>query len=419
MADRQLAVVQSHEVDTFDDKRIKMVRDKFANGAPQDEFDLFIEFCKARNLDPLQRQVYLIPRSSKDANGNWIKAWSIQTSIDGYRAIADRTGAYAGSDEAQFTDSRNKIGDPAKPRPDTATVTVWKMVQGTRCPFTATARWDEYFQDKSPLWSRMPHTMLAKCAESLALRKAFPVQLGGVYTTEEMMQAGDPAPVTPRPTTAATAIDRPIDVVSVGMGTNIDGDDPTYPPIVADRKTGEIIDVTPPATPERKTGYAPRVTNGRPLSEKQFGKIGVECAERGIEDDARHALLAAQFGVSSRNDLTMMQASAFIDWLTKQSPEQLAAAVGEAIRAQAKARGQTEMPMVDEDADEPEPLVSWSVAWRRIRDLGVQTQMQWMELTGQSWPKEDPQAAITLLETAITERDAAIDGTAGADRFTR
>lgn len=193
MAERNLAVVPNYEVDLVSEKRVQMVRDKFANGAPQDEFDLFIAFCRAKNLDPLQRQVYLIPRWDKNKNAN---VWSIQTSIDGYRAIADRTGCYAGSDDAIFTESGQKVWD--KPRPDTAKVTVWKMVQGQRCPFTATARWDEYYQEKSPLWGRMPHTMLAKCSESLALRKAFPEQLSGVYTDTEMEQAGMPADATPR-----------------------------------------------------------------------------------------------------------------------------------------------------------------------------------------------------------------------------
>lgn len=178
-----LAMVPPPDTDIFTGDRLKLIRDKFANGAPQHEFELFIEVCRTLNLDPLQRQVYLIPRNAKQRDGSWGKTWTIQTSIDGYRAIADRTGAYAGSDDAIFTEGKD--GKPA-----TATVTVWKFVQGTRCPFTATARWAEYVQEQSPMWGKMPHTLLAKCAESLALRKAFPAQLSGVYTDSEMEQAG-------------------------------------------------------------------------------------------------------------------------------------------------------------------------------------------------------------------------------------
>jgi hypothetical protein len=75
----------------------------------------------------------------------------------------------------------------------TASVTVWKIVSGQRCAFTATARWIEYVppQGSDWMWQKMPHLMLAKCAEALALRKAFPRQLSGIYTKDEMAQAGN------------------------------------------------------------------------------------------------------------------------------------------------------------------------------------------------------------------------------------
>jgi phage recombination protein Bet len=156
----------------LDEQKIELLRESIANGAPSMEFELFVNVCNRTGLDPFARQIYFIERGKK---------WSWQTSIDGYRLIADRTGNYAGSDEPVCTEKDGK--------PLTATVTVWKFVQGQRCAFTATARWAEYNQPNSPTWNRMPYLMLSKCAESLALRKAFPAELSGLYTREEMMQA--------------------------------------------------------------------------------------------------------------------------------------------------------------------------------------------------------------------------------------
>jgi phage recombination protein Bet len=133
---------------------------------------LFLHQCKRTGLDPLARQIYCIKRGGKA---------TIQTGIDGYRLIADRTGVYAGNDDPRFEGDED--GHPLK-----ATVTVWKLVGGQRCGFTATARWSEY-KAEGPMWGRMPYLMLGKVAEALALRKAFPADLSGLYTDEEMDQA--------------------------------------------------------------------------------------------------------------------------------------------------------------------------------------------------------------------------------------
>ena len=98
------------------------------------------------------------------------------------RIRAAETDEYAGSDDANFLGGGEY--------PSSATVTVWRLVQGTRYPFTATARWSEYKPDQNDFqWRKMPHTMLAKCAEALALRKGFPRQLAGLYAREELDQA--------------------------------------------------------------------------------------------------------------------------------------------------------------------------------------------------------------------------------------
>lgn len=144
---------------------------------------VFFHTCIRTGLDPFRKQIYMIGRWDGRAGR---EKYTIQTGIDGYRVIANRTGTYAGSDE---TWTEDKDG-----RPTSATVTVRKLVKGVPFEFAATAHWGEYVQltkDGKPagLWAKMPHRMLAKCAEALALRKAFPEDLAGIYTDEEMSQA--------------------------------------------------------------------------------------------------------------------------------------------------------------------------------------------------------------------------------------
>ncbi len=159
--------------------KIDLIKKTVAQGASDLELELFLHQCRRTGLDPLARQIYWVKRGS---------GGTIQTGIDGYRLIAARTGEYAGNDDAVF--EHDAAGMPVK-----ATVTVWRFVQGQRCAFTATARMTEYRQDKSQTWQSMPHVLLAKCAEALALRKAFPAELSGMYVTEEMDQADGPVVV--------------------------------------------------------------------------------------------------------------------------------------------------------------------------------------------------------------------------------
>jgi phage recombination protein Bet len=173
------------------------------NGTPPDVILFFSKSCAETRLSPFRRQVHLIKRNVKQGN-EWVARYTVQTGIDGYRAIANRTGLYAGNDEYKFDEGINEyqmISDGRK-RPTVATATVYKMLAGMRCPFAASVRWEEYYPGEKQgfMWDKMPFTMLGKCAESLALRKAFPEELSGVYTDEEMAQAEvrkEPEPVRP------------------------------------------------------------------------------------------------------------------------------------------------------------------------------------------------------------------------------
>lgn len=168
-------------------EKIDLIKRTVAKGATDLELELFFHACQRTGLDPLMKQIYAIKRwNSQDRR----EVLTFQTGIDGYRLIADRTGQYAGSSDAVYqTDGEAPI---------MATVTVIKMVNGHACHFAASARWSEYVQrtkegEPNSMWKKMPFLMLAKCAEALALRKAFPAELSGIYTHEEMMQA-DSAP---------------------------------------------------------------------------------------------------------------------------------------------------------------------------------------------------------------------------------
>jgi len=177
-------------IEDFSREKIDLIKRTICAGATDDELQLFLYTCKRTGLDPLARQIHMVKRWNAQARR---EVATIQTGIDGYRLIADRTGKLAGISDPIYG-AENAEGHPAS-----ATVTVRKIVGSNICDFTASARFSEYVQTYkpkdsnkialSPMWAKMPFLMLGKCAEALALRKAFPADLSGVYTAEEMAQA--------------------------------------------------------------------------------------------------------------------------------------------------------------------------------------------------------------------------------------
>lgn len=155
--------------------QFEVVHNTYFRGMTMDDIKIFGHVCKHTGLDPFLKQIYPVMRQNK---------LTIQTAIDGYRAIAERTKRYSPGREPSFT--YNKDGAVFG-----ATAYVKKMTEdGTWHEVAATAYFSEYNPGVGPFWKKMPHAMISKCAEALALRKAFPDQLSGVYTKEEMDQAG-------------------------------------------------------------------------------------------------------------------------------------------------------------------------------------------------------------------------------------
>lgn len=173
-----LIAEQSNQVMSWDNKeKLDLIRKTIANTVTPDEFELFIAMARASGLDPLQRQIYAVSRQGK---------MTVQTGIDGYRLIADRTGKHMGTKGPFIEMGEGKY-------PISAKVIVLKLVHGHIVEFEATCYWEEYapiFNGKlGAMWEKMPRTMLGKVAEALALRRAFPANLSGLYTSEEMDQA--------------------------------------------------------------------------------------------------------------------------------------------------------------------------------------------------------------------------------------
>jgi phage recombination protein Bet len=171
------AIAAQSKQPLYSQEQIDLIKSTVAKGATNDEFKLFMVVAARSGLDPFTKQIHFVKRGDLG---------TIQTGIDGYRAIAERTKTLAGIDDAIYNTE-------SEPHPNKATVTVYRLIDGQRIAFTASARWSEYVPQAGQdfMWKKMPYLMLGKVAEALALRKAFPNDLSGLYTHEEMAQAGD------------------------------------------------------------------------------------------------------------------------------------------------------------------------------------------------------------------------------------
>lgn len=196
--------------------QVAALRQKGLENVPQADLDVYFHVAQRTGLDAFAGQIHLIGRKTKSwdpqtRQESWTTRYTIQTGIDGYRVTANRAAKREGDileyDDAEWCGPDGQWTDvwvdQAHP-PVAARVVLIR--NGRRISGTAMfAEYVQTYKDKNgnilpnSMWQKMPAGQLAKCAEALAIRKAYPLDFAALYTDEEMGQADSPTPAAQQP----------------------------------------------------------------------------------------------------------------------------------------------------------------------------------------------------------------------------
>lgn len=164
--------------DFFTAHQQRMILDMYLSGATPQEASVLMEVARLRRLNPLLGQIHFVKRWDATKAR---EVWACQVAIDGFRAIAQRTGEYNGQDEPEFEHEAGKL--------ILARVKIYR--RGIDRPFVGVARYAEFVQTKREggpvhMWAKMPANQTAKCAEAQGFRKAFPEECSELLAPEEI-----------------------------------------------------------------------------------------------------------------------------------------------------------------------------------------------------------------------------------------
>lgn len=259
----------------WDERQLAGLKQLGVQNAPSGDLAVYFHQCKRTGLDPFSRQIYMIARGGRH---------TIQTSIDGFRVIAQRTGEYAGQLGPFWCGEDGLWKDVWLDKTPPKASKVGVSRKGFTEPLWAVALWDGYSQNMG-LWKTQGPLMLAKCAEALALRKAFPQDLSGIYETTEMDSANKLEPKLP-----------------------------TFSEPPAFAIISEITE-----------------TAGRYITKSQLNQIAILKKEIDINDDKYRSYLKNNFSVESTSELNEDQASQVINLLNKSKTREVKSPLRAAI----------------------------------------------------------------------------------------
>ncbi len=187
-----LTVVEQGALALTEEKLFAVLESSLYPGAKLESIALVVNYCRAAKLDPLQKPVYIVPMSVK-VGDKFVKRDVIMPGVNLYRTQASRSGGFAGVTEPEFGPMiEDNLQGVQITYPEWCRITVYRIVNGEKCSFSATEYWEENYATASrdtiapnAMWKKRPRGQLAKCTEAQALRKAFP-DIAAAPTADEM-----------------------------------------------------------------------------------------------------------------------------------------------------------------------------------------------------------------------------------------